>query len=163
MALLRRLRLKCTDDIGNAFLANAAASALVAAYIVLRPDRLGLLAGIVLSAGTLVAFVLARQGDGILDFRETGMNPSPEALLTLIVEVAAIVLLVGSMLASVVQPRRSRCRPTSSRRRRSAHRALIDRGQLAHVSVGQGRRRSAHRAPIDPRVSWRTLLHVSRS
>ena len=73
---------------------------MVAAYIVLRPDRLGLLAGIVLSAGTIVAFVLARQGDGILDYETTGMKPSPEALLSIIFEVAAIILLAGCLLAS---------------------------------------------------------------
>ncbi len=84
----------------TAFLVNAALSAVIAAYIVLRPDRLGLLAGIAFSAGTLVASFLSRRGDGILDVRETGLNPSPEALLSIILEVAAIILLAGCLLAS---------------------------------------------------------------
>jgi hypothetical protein len=101
-----------TDDLGNAFLANAALSAVIAAYIVLRPDHLGLLAGIALSVGTLVASFLSRRGDGILDVRETGLNPSPEALLSIILEVAAIILLAGCLVASA-SPGRTTSSPRS--------------------------------------------------
>ena len=49
---------------------------------------------------------MSRRGDGILDFREVGWNPSPEAALTVGVEVAATVVLVAILL----QERRSRSR-----------------------------------------------------
>ena len=75
------------DDILKAFALNAAASALVAAYLVLRDDVVGPIAGLALSIGSLGAFVMSRRGDGILDFREVGWNPSPEAALTVAVEV----------------------------------------------------------------------------
>jgi hypothetical protein len=81
------------DAILTAFALNAAASALVAAYLVLRDDRLGPVLGVALSVGSVVAFALSRRGDGILDFREVGWNPAPEAVLTVVLEVAAIVVL----------------------------------------------------------------------
>jgi hypothetical protein len=92
------LKLQLVDDYGpldirRAFALNAAVSGLVAAYLVLRDDVVGPLAGIAVSVGTLLAFGLSRTGDGILEFRETGLNPAPDALLTVVVEVAAIVVL----------------------------------------------------------------------
>ena len=95
------------DDILKAFALNAAASALVAAYLVLRDDSIGPIAGIALSIGSLGAFALSRQGDGLLDFREVGWNPSPEAVVTVAVEVAAVVVLSLVLLQA---------RPTSSPR-----------------------------------------------
>ncbi len=83
-----------TADIARTFAINAGASALVAAYLVLRDDILGPLAGIAVSLGTLIAFGLSRQGEGILDFRETGFNPSPDAAVTVVVEALALVVLI---------------------------------------------------------------------
>jgi drug/metabolite transporter (DMT)-like permease len=94
------------DDILMAFALNAAASAVVAAYLVLRDDRIGPLAGLALTLGSLGALLLSRRGDGILDFREVGWNPSPEVALTVGVEVAATFVLV----AILWQERRSRSR-----------------------------------------------------
>ena len=87
-----------TEDIARTFAANALVSALVAAYLVLRDDIVGPLAGIAVSVGTLIGFGLSRQGDGILDFRETGFNPSPEAALTVVVEVLAVIVLAVAAL-----------------------------------------------------------------
>ena len=87
-----------SDDILTAFALNALASALVAAYLVLRRDTTGPLAGLALSIGSLAAFVMSRRGDGILGFREVGWNPSPEAALTVIVEVAAVVVLALTLV-----------------------------------------------------------------
>jgi hypothetical protein len=105
------------DDYGNAdilraFAVNAGASAVVAAYLVLRDDVLGPLAGIGLSLGTFLAFGLARRGDGLLDFREVGWNPSPDAALTVAVEVLA----VAALALVALDARRSRSdlvRPTT--------------------------------------------------
>jgi hypothetical protein len=95
------------DDYGNdaillAFALNAAASAVVAAYLVLRDDRIGPWAGVALSVGSLGALVMSRRGDGIFDFREVGWNPSPEVVLTVGVEVAA----AGVLVALLSQERR---------------------------------------------------------
>ena len=86
------------DDILLAFALNAAASALVAAYLVLRDDLVGPIAGLGLSIGSLAAFTMSRRGDGLLDFREVGWNPSPEAVVTVAVELAAVVVLVALLL-----------------------------------------------------------------
>jgi hypothetical protein len=92
------------DAIVRAFALNAGVSALAAAWLVLRDDVLGPLAGIGVSLGTLVAFALSRQGDGLLDLREVGItNPAPDAVLTLVAEGLALVVLV---LAVLVRPRR---------------------------------------------------------
>lgn len=83
------------DDIIRAFALNAAASAIVAAYLVLCDDLLGPLAGMGVSIGTLLAFGLSRRGDGILDFREVGFtNPSPYGVITVAAEALALVVLV---------------------------------------------------------------------
>jgi hypothetical protein len=87
-----------TRTIGRGFLLNAAASALVAAYLVLRTDRLGLLAGIGLSLATLATFILTRTGDGFLNFHDTGLNPAPQALLTVLTELGATAVLATALL-----------------------------------------------------------------
>jgi hypothetical protein len=86
------------DDILKAFALNAAASALVAAYLVLRDDIVGPIAGLAVSLGSLGAFAMSRRGDGLLDFREVGWNPSPEAVLTFAIEVAAVVVLALALV-----------------------------------------------------------------
>lgn len=99
-----------TEDIGRAFAANAGVSALVAAYLVLRDDWIGPVAGIAVSAGSLGAFVLSRQSEGVLGFSESSYtNPSPEALLTVLAEVLAIVVLG----LAVVEERRATSSPRS--------------------------------------------------
>ena len=80
-------------DIGRSFMLNAIASGVIAAAVAVRREWFVRLAGIGLAASTLVAFFLSRRGDGLFDFREEGLNPSPQAALSLFVEIAAIVLL----------------------------------------------------------------------
>jgi plastocyanin len=81
-------------NIGKAFLLNVVASVVLAIAVALRRDLIVRVAGILLASGTILAFIKARTGSGILDFKESGLNPSPEALIALIVEIAAIVVLV---------------------------------------------------------------------
>ncbi len=80
-------------DIGRSFMLNAIASGAIAAALAARRDWFIRLAGIGLAVGTIVAFILSRQGDGLFDFRERGLNPSPQAALALFVEITAIVLI----------------------------------------------------------------------
>jgi hypothetical protein len=104
-----------TADIDRSFAVNALASALVAAYLALRRDPIGPLAGIVVSAGTLAAFALSRTGDGLLDFRATGVEPSPQAAVTLTVEIAAIVVLALALLLARRHPAPSHLPPPLGR------------------------------------------------
>jgi plastocyanin len=89
------------DKIGPSFLLNAIASGVVAAALVARGEWFVRLAGIGVAAGTIAAFVISRQGDGLFDFREQGLNPSPQAIIALLVEIVAIVALAMTFLPSV--------------------------------------------------------------
>ena len=84
-----------TADIGRAFALNAVASGVVAAYLVLRADLVGPIAGMVLSASTLVGFALSRVDDGVLGFRETGFD-APYSVLTVVAEALALVVLAAA-------------------------------------------------------------------
>ncbi len=89
------------DNLGRSFLANAVGSMIVAAALVARRDVLVRLAGIGVSAGTLVAFAISRSDSGIFGFTETGLNPSPQAIITLITEIGAIVLLAATFVPAI--------------------------------------------------------------
>jgi plastocyanin len=89
------------DKIGPSFLLNAIASAVVAATLGARKDWLVRLAGIGVAVGTIGAFILSRRGDGLFDFRERGLEPSPQAVIALVVEILAILLLATTFLPSV--------------------------------------------------------------
>jgi plastocyanin len=89
------------DKIGPSFLLNAIASGVVAAALGARRDWFVRLAGIGVAAGTIGAFIISRQGDGLFDFREHGLNPSPQATIALVVEIIAILTLAASFLPSV--------------------------------------------------------------
>ena len=92
-------------NLGRSFLLNAAASAVIAVAIAISRGLLPLLAGLVLVDGTLLAFTLSR-GPGIFGFTESGWNPSPEAAIALVSEIAAAVVLLV-----ILAPRR---RPVTS-------------------------------------------------
>lgn len=82
-----------TADLEKVFFLNGAGSAVVAAAIVLGRGPLAPLVGVGVSAVSLLAFALSRVGDGVVGFRATGLDPVPEAPLTLLVEGAALVTL----------------------------------------------------------------------
>jgi hypothetical protein len=81
-------------NLGRSFLLNAAASLVVAILLVVWRHPLALVAGLVLVDATLVGFAMGRTGDGIFGFTERGLNPSPEAVLSLVVEIGAAVVLI---------------------------------------------------------------------
>ena len=84
-------------NVGKAFLANVVVSVIVAIAVALRRDLIVRLAGIAVAGGTILAFIKSRNG-GIFGFSESGLNPSPEAVIALIVEIGAIVVLVALIL-----------------------------------------------------------------
>jgi hypothetical protein len=83
--------------IGVGFLLTVIASGVLAlGLVVLRggANRLVRLAGIALSAGTLVAFAVSRTPAGLFNFREVGFHPSPQAALAVLTEGSALLLLL---------------------------------------------------------------------
>ena len=115
--------------IGTAFLLQVIASSLVALALVLpihfaiRIGRHRLrastgirLAGIGLSAGTLVAFLLSRLPGGIFNFEERGLQPAPQSLITLVAEGGAVLLLAAGLVLEAVD-RRQAARPVAVMRR----------------------------------------------
>lgn len=88
-------------NLGRSFIANGVASVVIAAALVVRSDKVVRLAGIALALGTLVAFAMSRRGGGIFGLRESGLQPSPHALIALIAEIAIVVLLGISLLPAV--------------------------------------------------------------
>jgi hypothetical protein len=81
-------------NLGRSFLLNFAASVVVAILLVVWRNPLALVSGLVLVDATLIAFGLSRTSRGIFGFTESGFNPSPEAVLALVVEIAAAALLI---------------------------------------------------------------------
>jgi plastocyanin len=88
--------------IGRGFLINAISSGVVAAALVCRREWFVKLAGVGVAAGTIGAFIASRQGAGLFDFREHGLQPSPQAIMALVVEGVAIVALLTALLPFVV-------------------------------------------------------------
>lgn len=88
-----------TADLENVFFVNGAVSAVVAATIVLTRGPIAPLFGVGISAVSLFAFALSRVGEGVVGFRATGLDPTPEAPLTLLVEIAALLVLGAVVVA----------------------------------------------------------------
>jgi hypothetical protein len=100
---------RAIPTIGTAFLLQVISSAIVAVALIIplkfrlhvgpvamSAPTIARFAGIGLSVGTLVAFVLSRLPGGLFNFQERGLQPAPESLLTIIAEGAAVVLLVAA-------------------------------------------------------------------
>ena len=90
--------------IGPAFMVQAAASFAVALLLVLGGPWLLQLAAAGLAAGSLAGFVLSRT-TGLFGFSETGFQPAPQALLSVLSEVAVLVF-VGVILVRRNRQRR---------------------------------------------------------
>src|SRR5438874_1484786 len=88
---------RAIPTIGTGFLFQFLGSGIVAVALVIPFElrvqarriavstRIGArLAGIALSAGTLVAFVLSRLPGGLFNFQERGLQPAPQSLLTIL-------------------------------------------------------------------------------
>ena len=85
--------------LGRSFLANVVASGVVVALLATWRSRLALAAGLGIAIGTLGAFVKSRMGAGIFGFTESGLEPSPEAVIALVAEIGAA-LACGLLLFS---------------------------------------------------------------
>jgi hypothetical protein len=95
------------EDVGRSFVLNAVAAGVAAVVLLSWPSRLALLGPLVLANATLVAFALSRTDRGIFDFTERGWNPTPDAALSVGIEIAT------GLLAAVALARES-ARPAGS-------------------------------------------------
>jgi hypothetical protein len=91
-------------NLGRSFLLNAAAAVVVAAALVLWRNVWALVAGLVLVNATLIGFGLSRTSRGIFGFTESGFQPSPEAAISLVVEIGAAVILIALLYLELSAP-----------------------------------------------------------
>jgi len=101
------------DNVGRSFVLNAVASGVAAVIVLVWPSRLAFLAPLLVANATLVAFGLSRTDRGIFDFTERGWNPSPDAALSVIVEIATAVLAVIGLFLASPRPARSDAPPAT--------------------------------------------------
>ena len=85
-------------DVGRSFVLNAVAAGVAAVVVLIWPNRLALLGPLLLANATLVGFALSRTDRGIFDFTERGWNPTPDAALSVAVEIATGLLAVVALV-----------------------------------------------------------------
>jgi hypothetical protein len=95
------------ENLGRSFLGNVIASVIVAVALVVWRHWAVVVAGLVVVNGTLLAFALSRTDRGIFGFTERGWEPSPEAALALVFEVAAGAILVWLLWSILTEGRSS--------------------------------------------------------
>jgi len=88
-------------NIGRSFIANAVASAIAAALVFALRNVIVRVFGLLVALGTLLAFTITRTSDALFGFKESGMQPSPQAAIALFVEVLAVICLALTFLPSV--------------------------------------------------------------
>ncbi|KAA2250127.1 hypothetical protein F0L68_38960 [Solihabitans fulvus] len=93
--------------VGPAFLVQAAASFALAALLLAGGAGILRLMGVGLAASSLVGFVLSRTV-GVFGFVERGFQPAPQAVVSVLVEVAVLGLLVPSGVVGVLRWRAGR-------------------------------------------------------
>jgi len=86
---------------GRSILLTAVAAGVVAAAVAARREWFVRAAGIALPAVTLAAFAYTHSGRSLLGFSGSGLDPSPQAAVALIAEIAAIVLLAATFIPAV--------------------------------------------------------------
>src|SRR4029077_13509964 len=108
--------------IGVGFLLQVVSSAVVVSALLIGPHLLGRVAHVTdrlaaartelgaaaLATGTLVAFALTRTPGGLFNFQERGLQPAPQALIALVAESGALVVLGAWLIAAPVVLRQPR-------------------------------------------------------
>ncbi len=93
--------------IGNMFLIQESGSFAVALLLVFSGTAVLRLAAAGLAAGALGGFVLSRTV-GLFNFTERGLQPSPDALASLLVEVATLLVLAAPVVPTAIRWARRR-------------------------------------------------------
>jgi hypothetical protein len=91
-------------NLGRSFLLNAAAALVVAVALVAWRTVWSLVAGLILVNATLIGFGLSRTSRGIFGFTESGFKPSPEATISVIVEIGAATVLIALLFLELREP-----------------------------------------------------------
>jgi hypothetical protein len=91
--------------VGPAFLLQASGSFAIAVLLLASDVLILRLAAAGLAAGALAGFVLSRTV-GFGGFVERGFDPAPQALISVLLEVAVLVLLATPLLAGRLRPGR---------------------------------------------------------
>jgi plastocyanin len=90
-------------NFGRAILLNAIISGVLAVAIAARREWYVRLAGIVFAALTLTAFTYTHTEHTFLGFQGRGLDPSPQAEIVLVAEIAAILLLAATFIPAVAE------------------------------------------------------------
>ena len=90
-------------NFGRSILLNAIASGLIATALVVRKDWFIKAGGIIFSASTIAIFAYTHSSHTFLGYSHGGpaFEPSPQAQIALIVQIASIVLLVAALVPAV--------------------------------------------------------------
>jgi hypothetical protein len=83
--------------IGVLFALNAGASAVTGAALLVRREMVVRAGGVAVALTTLGFFVASRLPGGVFNFQERGLNPAPQAAITVAAETATVVLLAVSV------------------------------------------------------------------
>jgi len=86
---------------GRSILFNAIASGVLAALVAARREWYVRLAGIILPVASLAALAYTHTEHTLFGFQGDGLNPSPQAQIVLVAEIAAIVLLALTFVPSI--------------------------------------------------------------
>ena len=92
---------------GRAILLNAIVSAIVAALVAARREWFVRLAGIAVPVGTLAALTYTHSGHTLFGFEGDGLDPSPQAQIVVIAEIATILLLAATFVPAIARRDRS--------------------------------------------------------
>lgn len=96
------------ENVGRSFVLNAVASFAAAVIVLVWDHRLAVLAPLLVANATLIAFAMSRTDGGVFNFTETGWNPSPDAALSVVIEIATAVACVAALL---LETRRAEAAP----------------------------------------------------
>ncbi|WP_406510471.1 hypothetical protein [Streptomyces sp. NBC_00212] len=93
--------------IGVMFLLQASASFAIAALLLIGDSLLIRLAAAGTAAGALGGFAVSRT-TGVFGFVERGLQPSPQSLISILVETATLLLLAPALIRTLRRPRTAR-------------------------------------------------------
>jgi hypothetical protein len=86
------------ENVGRSFVLNAVASFAAAVVVLVWNHRLAVLAPLLVADATLIAFAMSRTDRGVFKFTERGWDPSPDAALSVVIEIATAVACVVALL-----------------------------------------------------------------
>ncbi|MEO7397349.1 MAG: hypothetical protein ABIW84_02175, partial [Ilumatobacteraceae bacterium] len=90
-------------NFGRSILLNAIGSAVIATAVAARTEWFVRVAGILLPLSTIAVFAYTHSSNTFLGFSATGFEPSPQAQIAMISQIAAIVLIAVTFVPAIDQ------------------------------------------------------------